>query len=116
MSCCGDCKNMRQLVCIGNKEVFSFKKLNPHTFHGFKCIFLSTMYIDHPNGNYGLYGLNTFACESIIRFKGEILKFHAFVPGTGGKHAIYLNDAGEEVLIDLYDGSLNITRMMWIND
>ncbi len=71
------------------------------------------MYIEHPNGNYGLYGLNTFECESIIRFKGEILKFHAFKTGTN--LAIYTNEKGEQVTIDVYDKSLNITRMMWID-
>jgi hypothetical protein len=70
------------------------------------------MYIEHPNGNYGLYGLNSFACESIIRFNGEILRFHCFKNGSGGKYAIYLNDAGEQVFIDVYDKSLKITRMM----
>jgi hypothetical protein len=71
------------------------------------------MYIEHPNGNYGLYGLNTFACESIIRFRGEILKFSAFVTE---RHAIYLNSVGKEVVIDVYDKSLEITRMMLISD
>lgn len=71
------------------------------------------MYVEHPNGNYGLYGLNMLGCDSIILFKGEILKFHAFKPGSCGKYAIYLNENGEEVTIDLYDKTLNIKRMMW---
>jgi hypothetical protein len=74
------------------------------------------MYIEHPNGNYGLYGLNMIGCESIIRFNGEILKFHSFKTGSCGKYAIYVNDAGEQVIINLYDNSLKITRMMWIDN
>jgi hypothetical protein len=69
------------------------------------------MYIEHPNGNYGLYGLNMIGCESIIRFNGEILKFHAFKTGSCGKYAIYVNEKGEQVVIDVYDKSLGITRM-----
>lgn len=75
------------------------------------------MYVEHPNGNYGLYGLNLLGCVSIIRYKGEILKFHAFVAGDSN-HAIYVNvnGSGEVVVIDLYDKTLEITRMMWVND
>jgi len=77
----------------------------------------STMYVEHPNGNYGLYGLNTFSCESTIRFKGEIWKFVAFVVGDTNK-AIYVNvnGSGKSVVIDVYDKTLEITRMMWVND
>uniref|UniRef100_A0A6C0BWI6 Uncharacterized protein n=1 Tax=viral metagenome TaxID=1070528 RepID=A0A6C0BWI6_9ZZZZ len=72
------------------------------------------MYIEHPNGNYGLYGLNMMGCESIILFKGEILKFHAFKSGTN--LAIYTNERRERVVVDVYDKSLEITRMLWIDD
>jgi hypothetical protein len=74
------------------------------------------MYIEHPYGNYGLYGLNMIGCESIIRFNGEILKFHAFKLGSCGKYAIYTNDNGEEVVIDVYDKLLEIVRMMWVDE
>lgn len=66
------------------------------------------MYIEHPNGNYGLYGLNTIGCDSIIRYKGEILKFYAF----NGNNAIYTNEKGEQVIVDVYDKSLKITWMI----
>lgn len=70
------------------------------------------MYVEHSNGNYGLYGLNTIGCSSIIRFKGEILKFHSFQKNN----AIYKNEKGEDVIVDVYDKTLEITRMMWVND
>lgn len=75
------------------------------------------MYVEHPSGNYGLYGLNTFGCNSIILYKGEIWKFYA-VPVGDTKNAIYVNadGSGKSVVINVYDMSLEITRMMWIND
>ena len=75
------------------------------------------MYIEHPDGNQWLYGLNTFRCESTIRFKGEIWKFDAFVVGDT-KKAIYVNvdGSGKSVVIDVYDNTLEITRMKWVNN
>lgn len=75
------------------------------------------MYVEHPNGNYSLYGLNAFECNSIIRFKGEIWKFDSFV-ACDTKNAIYVNvnGSGEQVVIDVYDKTLEITRMMWVNN
>ena len=70
------------------------------------------MYIEHPNGNYGLYGLNMIGCDSIIRVNGEILKFYAVKTGTNV--AIYTNQKGEQVIVDVYDKSLGITRMMCV--
>jgi hypothetical protein len=70
------------------------------------------MYIEHPNGNYGLYGLNMIGCDSIIRLNDEILRFYAFK--TGANVAIYVNEKGEQVMVDVYDKSLGITRMMSI--
>ena len=67
------------------------------------------MYIEHPNGNYGLYGLNMIGCDSIIRLNDEILKFYAVKTGTNV--AIYTNEKGEQLIIDVYDKSLGITRM-----
>lgn len=77
----------------------------------FKCIFAANkMYVEHPNGNYGLYGLNMLGCDSIIRFNGDILKFYAFV--VGKRDAIYVNEKGEQMVVDVYDKSLGITQMM----
>jgi hypothetical protein len=67
------------------------------------------MYIEHPNGNYGLYGLNMIGCDSIIRINDEILKFYAVKTGTNV--AIYTNEKGEKMVVDVYDKSLGITRM-----
>jgi hypothetical protein len=72
----------------------------------------NNMYIEHPNGNYGLYGLNMMGCDSIIRLNDEILRFYAFKTGTNV--AIYVNEKGEQVMVDVYDKSLGITRMMSI--
>jgi hypothetical protein len=74
------------------------------------------MYVDHPNGNYGLYGLNILGGDSIISYKGNIWKFHAYVTGDS-KRAIYVNvdGSGEKEVIDLYDKTLKITRMLFIN-
>jgi hypothetical protein len=72
------------------------------------------MYIEHPNGNYGLYGLNMLGCDSIIRLNDEILKFHSFKSGTD--LAIYTNDNGEQVIIDVYDKSLEIMRMTCVDE
>jgi hypothetical protein len=79
----------------------------------FNLYFLA-MYIEHPNGNYGLYGLNMMGCDSIILFQGEILKFHAFKSGTD--LAIYVNDKGQQVVVDVYDKSLEIARMTWVDE
>ena len=78
-----------------------------------KCSFEATkMYVEHPNGNYGLYGLNMVGCNSIICVNGEILKFYALKTGTNV--AIYTNENGEQVIVDVYDRSLGIKRMMSI--
>lgn len=71
---------------------------------------MKPMYIEHPAGNYGLYGLNMIGCESIILFRGEILKFCAFKAGTN--LPIYKDRNGCNVVVDVYDKSLNITRMI----
>jgi hypothetical protein len=92
------------------RRFFSFKKIELSYILCFNGIFTANkMYIEHPNGNYGLYGLNMIGCDSIIRFNGEILKFHSFKSGTN--LAIYVNEKGEQVVIDVYDKSLGITRM-----
>jgi hypothetical protein len=70
------------------------------------------MYVEHPNGNYGLYGLNMIGCDSIIRLNDEILKFYAVKTGTNV--AIYTNEKGEKMVVDVYDKSLGITRMMCV--
>jgi hypothetical protein len=74
----------------------------------------STSFMDHPMGNYSLYGLNSFGCDSIIRCNDEIMKFYAFQTGT--RNAIYITKNGTEHIINPYDSSLNITRLVDIND
>jgi hypothetical protein len=74
----------------------------------------STSFVDHPMGNYALYGLNTFGCDSIIRYNDEIMKFYAFMSFTG--NAIYISKNGTEHIINPNNSSLNITRLIDIND
>ena len=96
------------------REGFShLKKLNYHIFYVLIAFFTANkMYIEHLNGNYGLYGLNMIGCDSIIRLNDEILRFSAFV--TGKRDAIYTNEKGEKMVVDVYDKSLGITRMMCV--
>ena len=74
----------------------------------------STEFVDHPMGNYALYGLNNFGCDSIIRCNDEIMKFYAFQ--SGSNNAIYITNTGSERVINPYDKTLNITRLIDIKD
>ena len=108
---------LRYNYCLIQFSATDIKNWNDFCFTTQHHFILSpNMYVDHPNGNYGLYGLNTFGGDSIISYKGNIWKFHAYVTGDS-KHAIYVNvdGSGEEVVIDLYDKTLKITRMLFIN-
>jgi hypothetical protein len=61
-------------------------------------------------GNYALYGLNTFGCDSVILYNNRILKFYAFLAGSN--QAIYIDEYGSQTVINPYDRSLQITRML----
>jgi hypothetical protein len=74
----------------------------------------STEFVDHPMGNYACYGLNMLGCDSIIRYKDEIMKFYAFL--SGSNNAIYITKIGSERVINPYDTTLNITRLIDVND
>jgi hypothetical protein len=67
----------------------------------------------HPNGNANLFGLNTFGCDSIIKYKNQIWKFYAFQTGTD--NAIYLNKFNETFILNCIQKDPNvienITRM-----
>jgi hypothetical protein len=65
----------------------------------------------HSMGNYALYGLNTFGCESIIDFYNDIWKFYAFE--VGNNNAIYINKSGHSFLLNTFSNhsQLNITRL-----
>jgi hypothetical protein len=67
-------------------------------------------FVTHPMGNYALYGLNNLGCNSVILYNNEILKFYAFK--CGSNDAIYINKDGNIIVIDPYDKSLNIVRMI----
>ncbi len=75
----------------------------------------STVFVEHPMGNYGLYGINFFGCNSVIRYGDEIMKFYAFKSGTND--AIYINKSGREIIINPYDThTVQITRLIDIKD
>jgi hypothetical protein len=68
-------------------------------------------FVNHPMGNYGLYGLNMFGCDSVIRYNDEIFKFYSFDP-CGSRIANYVNKYGFNIRIDPYDTNLQITRLI----
>ncbi len=70
--------------------------------------FFQNMFEPHPNGSYALYGLNTFGCDSIIKFHDEIWKFCYFKIGTD--IPVYINKTGDLLEIDLKK-TPNVTRM-----
>jgi hypothetical protein len=76
----------------------------------------SNVFVVHPMGNYGLYGLNFFGCNSVIRYGDEIMKFYAFKSGTN--NAIYINKSGREIIINPYDtdSTVKINRLIDIKD
>jgi hypothetical protein len=74
----------------------------------------STEFVEHPMGNYACYGLNTLGCDSIIRYNDEIMKFYAFV--SGSNNAIYITKSGSERIFNPYNETLNITRLIDLND
>jgi hypothetical protein len=74
----------------------------------------STEFVEHPMGNYALYGLNNLGCDSIIQYNNEIMKFYAFV--SGSNYTIYITKTGSERIINPYDTTLNITRLIDVND
>jgi hypothetical protein len=65
-------------------------------------------------GNYAMYGLNMLGCDSVILYNNEILKFYAYE--SNSKNAIYVNKDGHTIIIDPYDKTLQITRMICKND
>jgi hypothetical protein len=71
---------------------------------------LNNEFIPHPFGNYSLYGLNTIGCDSVILYNNKIRKFFAFQAGS--REAIYVDKDGHAIIINPYDRSLQITRML----
>ena len=74
----------------------------------------SNEFVEHPMGNYALFGLNFFGSNSVIRYNDEIYKFYAFKAHS--KDAIYVNKHAQEIVINPYDKSLQITRMISVQD
>jgi hypothetical protein len=76
-------------------------------------IYLKTnVFEPHQNGNYGLYGLNMFGCDSTIKFNDadDIWHFLYFVHNT----AVYINAHGRHLNLSLSaigKPTDNITRM-----
>jgi hypothetical protein len=71
-------------------------------------------FVTHPMGNYAMYGLNMLGCDSVILYNNEILKFYAYE--SNSKNAIYVNKDELRIIIDPYDKTLQITRMISKND
>lgn len=74
----------------------------------------SNEFVEHPMGNYALFGLNFFGSNSVIRYNDEIYKFYAFKPNSND--AIYVNKHSQEIVINPYNESLQITRMISMED
>jgi hypothetical protein len=70
--------------------------------------FFSNTFEEHPMGSYALYGLNTFNCDSIIQYDGEIWQFIHYK----GKSEIptFINKDGIMKEIDLRN-TKNVKRM-----
>lgn len=70
--------------------------------------FFDNKFEPHPMGSYALYGVNTFGCDSIIKFHNEIWKFHYF--NVGSDIPTFINKNGDLLEIDLRKAQ-NVTRM-----
>jgi len=70
--------------------------------------FFNNKFEPHYFGNYALYGLNTFGCNSIIMFRDEIWKFCYFKHGSDIPY--YVNKDGTVLGIEIWNEN-NITRM-----
>jgi hypothetical protein len=69
----------------------------------------SNTFEPHELGNQMKYGLNTFGCESIIKYNDDIWKFIWFE----NNDAIYINKYGTRLVLDKYITG-EITRMQAI--
>ena len=76
--------------------------------------FFSNTFVEHPLGSTGLYGVNYFGCNSIIKLDGDIWNFAHFESGNDIPY--YTNRNGELRQVDLLkirrDTPERITRMM----
>jgi hypothetical protein len=66
-------------------------------------------FIPHENGNNMCYGLNSFGCDSIIKYNNDIWKFLWFLTGTN--KAVYMNKEGLTCVFDPYNNNSPIIRM-----
>jgi hypothetical protein len=69
-------------------------------------------FVPHKNGNSMNCGLNSFGCESIIKYNDDIWKFVWFLNKTN--IAVYVNKHGNEFHYDT-DKTFDMTRMMEVN-
>ncbi len=68
-------------------------------------------FIPHSGGNSMNFGLNSFGCESIIKYMEDIWIFAYFIQNSN--NAVYFNKNGQKVVLDSYEmHKLDITRMM----
>ncbi len=77
--------NMNEYKIDGTNSVIcdAIKYLKNHNF------------VPHQNGNYGLYGLNFFGCDSIIKYNDKLWKFLWFF----SNNAVYVNEYGEQLFL-----------------
>ena len=70
--------------------------------------FLNTQEFEpHALGNYALYGLNMFGCDSIIKYNDKIWRFYAFENST----AIYETYNGERIRLSSNNYTDGVQRM-----
>ena len=74
----------------------------------------SNEFVEHPMGNYALFGLNFFGSNSVIRYNDEIYKFYAFKAHSND--AIYVNKHAQEIVINPSHEYSKITRMISVQD
>ena len=74
----------------------------------------SNEFVEHPMGDYALFGLNLFGCNSVIRYNDEIYKFYAFKAHSND--AIYVNKHAQQIIIKPSHESSKITRMISVED
>jgi len=70
-------------------------------------------FIPHIDGNYAMYGLNYFGCDSIIQYNNDIWKFIWFIPHKND--AVYINKSGTELILNnnnKYDGIIRMQEVV----
>ncbi len=72
---------------------------------------LNHTFVPHSDGNSFNFGLNSFGCDSIIKYMEDNWKFLYFIQNSND--AVYCNKNGNKLVLNSYEmHKLNITRMM----